>query len=323
MDTAKFLEILRITVPVFALLGLGNFLSRIGKMTDAHQSFLNWFVYYICLPALIFAGMATQPFSDLLNVRFILGTLLPMLAVFVIFVILALILRLDKKIAVVMIFGTYWANVAYMGFPLAESAFGVRGFLLAAIVNAVTMPILVAVSFVMIGLCSDKPQSLLVSLRGAFFNPVILASIAGLTFSWLLGFVDTGALPVAIKEMFGIGGIILKNIGAMGISIALLAVGGKLRFRSFGKHALPLSLTVGGKLILLPLMTFCAMHFFFPDAPKEDAAAAVLLMAMPTAVTGAVIAAKFKLNEEFTSSVLATSMLFGIIMIPFWLYIVL
>jgi len=328
MDTAKFLEILRITLPVFALLGLGNILSRTGKMTETHQSFLNWLVYYISLPSLIFVGMAVQPLRSLLMVDFILATQLAMLAIFVIYALLAFVMRLDKKIAVVMIFSTYWSNCAYMGFPLAESAFGERGFLMAAILNAVTMPVMVVISFVMIGLCSDKKQSIGQSLKGALVNPIIIASIAGILWSWAAGALrldgDGGAtLPLAVQEMFGIGERVLKSVGTMGLSLALIAVGGKLRFRSFGKNAVPTALAVAGKLVILPIITWAILRALFPSAPGDVFGAAILLMAMPTAVTCAVIAAKFKLNEEFVSAVLAASMMGSVVMIPLWLYLVL
>jgi predicted permease len=109
----------------------------------------------------------------------------------------------------------------------------------------------------------------------------------------------------------------------MGLSLALLAIGGKLRFRSFGKNVPALALSVAGKLLILPLITLGIMRYFFPAAEKDAVGSAVLLMTMPSAVTGAVIAAKFKLDEEFVSAVLATSMLCSVVMIPVWLYVVL
>ena len=328
MDTAKFLEILRITLPVFALLGLGNVLSRTGKMTESHQAFLNWLVYYISLPALIFVGMAVQPIGSLLDVDFIVTTLFAMLAICLIYVLIALVLRLDKKIAVIMIFSTYWSNCAYMGFPLAESAFGERGFLMAAILNAISMPIMVVVSFVMVGLCSEKKQGIAKSLRDGFVNPIIIASVAGIVWSWAAGILGVGGdgfgtMPLVVGEGFGIGEKILKSVGTMGLSLALIAVGGKLRFRSFGKNILPMSLAVAGKLALLPMITWVIMRTLFPSAHWDVFASAILLMSMPTAVTCAVIAAKFRLNEEFVSSVLAVSMIGSVVTIPVWLYIVL
>ncbi|MDR2577407.1 MAG: AEC family transporter [Chitinispirillales bacterium] len=327
MDTEKLLEILRITVPVFALLCLGNILSRTGKMSDEHRAFLNWLVYYISLPALIFLGMASQPIDSILKFDFILTTLLSMFAILLIYTLLSLVMRLDKKIAIVMIFCTYWSNVAYMGFPLTGAAFGQRGFLLAAIVNAVSMPVLVSITFVIIGLCSDRKRGILVSIRRAVINPIIPASIAGFLYSWAAGALQIGGdgapLPAIVKETLGMCEIILTNVGTMGLSLALIAVGGKIRFRSLGKNMLPMTLAVAGKMILLPLISLGITHVFFPESPRDAVGATVLLMAMPTAVTVAVIAAKFELNEEFASSVLTVSLLSSVIFIPAWLYVVL
>lgn len=325
MDTSKFIEILRITAPVFATLALGNILSRMGKMTDSHQAFLNWLVYYISLPALIFVGMATQPISSLLSPEIVLGTLFPMLAMFVIAILVTLVLRFDRKTAIVVIFGTYWSNVAYMGFPLTDSAFGATGFLCAAIVNAVSMPILIAMTFVMLGFCSDKKQSVGASLWSALANPIILASIAGILFAWAADAMRGAGIspPVAVAETFGICEIILRNVGTMGLTLALLAIGGRLRFRAIGKNAFPVSIAVVGKLVVLPLMALLMMRWFWPGAERDIAGATVLLMTMPTAVTGAVIAAQFKLDEDLVSSTIVICMVAGVVMIPVWLYVVL
>ncbi|MCL2182283.1 MAG: AEC family transporter [Chitinispirillia bacterium] len=328
MDTAKLLEILRITLPVFALLGLGNILSRTGKMTENHQSFLNWLVYYISLPALIFAGMAGQPSGSLMAGNFIWATLLAMLALLVIYTAIAFVMRLDKKVAVIMIFSTYWSNCAYMGFPLTESAFGERGFLMAAVLNAVIMPVMVVISFVMVGMCSEKKQGILKSLRDGLANPIIMASLAGIAWSAAAAALRLdgegfGTLPLVVREGLGICELIMKSVGAMGLSLALIAVGGKLRFRSLGRNAAPLTLAVAGKLVILPIITWAVLRALFPNTPKDVFGSAVLLMAMPTAVTCAVIAAKFKLNEEFVSAVIAVSMLGSVVMIPVWLYFVL
>jgi len=325
MNTAKFLEILRITLPVFAMLGLGNVLSRMGKMSESHQAFLNWLVYYISLPALIFVGMAAQPLRNLMRADFIWTTLIAMLLILAIFIAIALSMRLDRKTAVIMVFATYWSNCAYMGFPLAQSAFGDTGFLMAAILNAVTMPILVAITFVMVGFCSDKRQSILKSIRDALVNPIILASAAGILYSSgaaLLGFGESGGrrLPLAVGKMLGICEIVLKTAGTMGITLALIAVGGKLRFRFFGKNVVPMILSTVGKLAILPLIALIIMRCFFPEAEPAVAGSAVLLMTMPAAVTGAVIAGKFGLNEEFVSAVLAVSMMGSVLAIPVWLY---
>jgi len=328
MNTSKFLEILRITLPVFAMLALGNVLSRAKKMNDSHQAFLNWLVYYISLPALIFVGMATQPIRNLMHADFIWTTLISMLLILGLFVIIALSMRLDKKTAVIMVFSTYWSNCAYMGFPLAQSAFGDTGFLMAAILNAVTMPIFVAMTLVMVSFCSDKHQSTLKSIRDALLNPIILTSVAGILYSLctdLLGFGEGGnrRLPVAVGELLGICEIALKTVGTMGITLALIAVGGKLRFRFFGKNVLPLILSTVGKLALLPLIALFVMRYLFPEANQVVVGSAVLLMAMPAAVTAAVISAKFGLNEEFVSAVLAVSMMGSVLAIPVWLYVLL
>jgi len=259
---------------------------------------------------------------------FIWVTQLAMLVIFVVYVVISIVLRVDKRIAVVLIFSTYWSNVAYMGFPLSEAAFGERGFLMAAIINAVTMPVMVTITFVMIGMCSEKKQSIGKSFKDALVNPIIIASIAGIVWAWAAGALrldgdGVNTLPLAVREMLGVGEKVLKSVGTMGLSLALIAVGGKLRFRSFGKNVAPMTLAVAGKLVILPLIAWGIMRVIFPSTPKDEFGTTILLMTMPTAVTCAVIASKFKLNEELVAAILAVCMLGSVVMIPVWLYIVL
>ncbi|GBU27927.1 hypothetical protein R84B8_01473 [Treponema sp. R8-4-B8] len=135
----------------------------------------------------------------------------------------------------------------------------------------------------MISFCSDKHQSVLKSIRDALLNPIILASIAGILYALcadLLGFGEGSGrrLPAVAGELLGVCETALKTVGTMGISLALIAVGGKLRFRFFGKNVLPLVLSTAGKLALLPFIALLIMRNFFPQADPAVTGSAVLLM---------------------------------------------
>ncbi|MFP4164971.1 MAG: AEC family transporter [Chitinispirillaceae bacterium] len=329
MNPEKMFEVLRITLPVFALMGIGNLLSRRRIMTESHQAFLNGLAYYLSLPALIFSELASQPFHELLNGVVIFSTLISISIIFVLYAAGAFIFKLRKSLAAVMIFGTYWANAAYIGFPLVSSAFGAeRGLTLAAIVNAFSLPVFIAVAFVLLGFSrNDGQRSVIHSISNAVINPIVIAAFSGLLVSWFASALnlqsEKTSLPLIVQEAVASVNSFLKLVGTMGLPLALLSVGGKLHFRAFRENLIPLSFTIAGKLIFLPLTTFLVIKTLFPTADRTVTGVAVLLMATPVAVATSVVSSKFKVEEQFVSSLLAVSTVLSIITIPLWLYFIL
>ncbi|MFW5813634.1 MAG: AEC family transporter, partial [Fibrobacterota bacterium] len=224
---------------------------------------------------------------------------------------------------------TYWANAAYIGFPLVSSAFGSeRGLALAAVVNAFSLPVFIAVAFVLLGMSrEDREGNVFHSIRSALVNPIIIAAVSGLLVAWISSALklnnENESLPLVVKEAAASVNSFLRLVGTMGLPLALLAVGGKLHFRAFKKNMIPLSLTVAGKLIFLPLVTFLVIKTLFPSADKVETGVAVLLMATPVAVATSVVSSKFKVEEQFVSSLLVVSTVLSIVTIPLWLYIIL
>jgi len=124
MDWMRIVHVLEICLPVFLVIGLGKLLQMRGTLNADHRQLLNKLVYYLALPALIFAEVARQRFSDLLNAQLLLPSIAAVLLIALVFTAIVIIRKYRGGVAAVVIFGTFWANVTYMGFPLSHSAFG-------------------------------------------------------------------------------------------------------------------------------------------------------------------------------------------------------
>lgn len=68
-----FLEILAITSPIFALVGVGYACTRWGVFAKADMRVLGKFVIHLALPALIFKALASRPVADVFNTTYLLG----------------------------------------------------------------------------------------------------------------------------------------------------------------------------------------------------------------------------------------------------------
>jgi predicted permease len=62
---------------------------------------------------------------------------------------------------------------------------------------------------------------------------------------------------------------------------------------------------------------------FLPDIDKDVFTALILLNAVPSAVASYIISARYKVAEDFVSSMLVLSTAVSIITIPVWLYFIL
>jgi predicted permease len=328
MDLNKAVEALSISIPVFAMMGLGRWLGAVGFLNEGNRNFLNRLTYTFALPALIFSGLAIQPLDRLLNPALIAGTLAAVGIATALYGLLALTMRLKGGFAAAFIFGTFWANVSYMGFPLAANAFGPEhGLAMAAIVNAFTMPVFVILGFLLIGVCApDGSRSFVQRVIGAFANPVVGAAFAGMLCAFILDFFRLSdgeyALAEWIMTVGRIAGSFLSLVGDMGLPLALIAVGASLRFESISRNIGALSLTVFAKLAIVPLITYGLICWLFPNTDPAARGVAVLLMATPNAVASYVVARQLKVAEEFVSALLVVSTGLSVITIPIWLYII-
>ena len=59
-----------VTLPFFALIGIGYLAGRREFVVESGIKGLHTFVFYFALPCLIFRALATRPISDIANPRY-------------------------------------------------------------------------------------------------------------------------------------------------------------------------------------------------------------------------------------------------------------
>lgn len=328
----RALQVLTICLPVFALIGLGILLRRSGRMNDDHQRFLTWFINTLCLPALIFVNVASEDFARLINLPVIAATLGATLIAALIGLGVARGARLAPAFAGPAIFGGYWANVTYLGFPLAQSAYGDLGLTIGSVVNAFTMPVFVASGIVICHLLHhDADLGWRQILRRVFSNPIILAALLGILTALIglwpplrnaLAISDDGAVPMT-RHLIDMIAASLRLLGGPGLALALVAIGYGLRWHTVRDHRALLAFTVIAKTLVTPLVTLLILTLLFPAIPAADRGVAVMMMATPCAVACYVIGSQEGANGPFLAAHLTLSTAIACISIPLWLYWVL
>jgi hypothetical protein len=312
---------------VFLMIGLGRILRSHGLINSDRARFMNYLVYYLSLPALIFAEVAKQPIDTFLNAALIAVPLAAILPVALVYAGIARARHYSGTFAAVFIFSTYWANTAYMGFPLTMSAFGEEGLALAAIYNAIAMPVFVVSGCLLIALYGQESSSPWQRIADLVRNPIIIAAVSGVVVAALAhplrGADGTLSLPEGGRALLAMIGGFLKLIGGVGLPLALLAIGSSLKMGHLRGHWDAVAFTVVGRLVLTPLTTLVLMWLIFPTVDLVVKGVVVLMTSLPLAVASYVIASDAHGGEEFSTSVLVISTLFSTITVPAWLYFVL
>ena len=63
---------LNATIPVFLIMILGTFLSKVGWIDDVFASKMNRFVFTVPLPVLLFGDLASIDFDQVWNLKFVI-----------------------------------------------------------------------------------------------------------------------------------------------------------------------------------------------------------------------------------------------------------
>lgn len=326
MDLYKILQVLEMTLPVFALMAVGKLLAVYQILKPDILAAINKIVVYFSLPPLIFIAIASQPFKGLLDVPIIVSTIVASFSSFLLLVFLGVLLRLKGKIFGAFIPSGFWANMAYMGFPLAVSAFGVKGLEKAAVVNGFTMPLYVFFGSVILSLFSSKkaaaPAKMILNI---LLNPIVLSCFAGLLAAIILDISNLRETREQGSLLLIAGNIVTKTFklaGSMGLPLALISVGASLKLSTIGKHRHLIAFSTITKLVITPLVTYLIIFYYFPGTSKVSLGSAVLLMTMPTAVVYTVVSQGLDMEGEFTAAVVVVTTIVSLISIPIWLYVI-
>jgi malonate transporter and related proteins len=292
-------SLLQAIFPVFALLTAGFLAQRFGWLKSSYAEGLNGFVYYLAFPILLFIVIARAPHTEILNVDFLGAWTVAVLAGYFVAAAVSLAWRGGGcEPMAVRGFNTACGNTSMVGIPLCVAAFGKGAALLAVmatIANAV-VGVSMTVMFIEASRQAAVSRTLLVG-RIAWSltkNPLIIAFILG--FACAVGY---GAPPPAVSSLCDL-------LGGAAIPCSLVATG-----LFFAGHVRRMVLSEASvftfiKLIIQPLIGWSVATYLF-GVEGQQLAILVILSAMPLASTCFVIAQRFDVLTEETSSMMIIS----------------
>jgi predicted permease len=286
------------------------------------QTFITRFVYRFSLPVLIFTGIVKEEFGTLLNPSVIVSTLGATFIVVVAGWVLCKVLPAQLRGPALAT--AFIANTAYIGFPLAQNAFGDPGLTYAGIVNAFTMPVFIIIGVWLLTLGRAGHGEWYHKIGTAVLNPIVLSALLGVLVALLAH--ETPLRHVVtwrpVEETLAVLSAIVKPVGVMGLPLALIAVGAALRFEHIHGRWLVMMACTASQLVIMPLITWSLCRWLYASAQPAAAGTAVLIMACPQSVGLYVISRELDAEPEFVGGMLVLTTVGACITIPVWVALV-
>jgi len=275
-------DILNLALPYFGLIFIGFACGKAKGLPEQGLAWMNFFLLYVSLPALLFGITSKTPFEELNNPPFLIATTLGTASAFALALIAGrLVGRLSFREATLAGLSGGYGNIGYMGPGLALAVLGAKAAAPTALIFCCDSIFLFSIVPLLIALSDGEPRHWLHTLglvvRQIVLNPLIMSACAGAL---------AAALhihpPVAIDNTL----LFLENAAA---PMALFVLGVTVALRTFGRVPWEVPAVIAVKLLIHPLVVFGLMLLLGPF-PQPWAATAVLMASLPPALNVFVIA---------------------------------
>jgi malonate transporter and related proteins len=276
------IDILNLAIPYFGLIFVGFVCGKVKALPESGLAWMNFFLLYVSLPALLFGIMSRTPFAELNNPPFLIATTLgTMLAFSLALIVGKLIGKLKLREATIAGLAGAYGNIGYMGPGLALAVLGSKASAPTALIFCCDSIFLFSIVPLLIEVTDREHPSLLhalgVTVKQIVLNPLIMSACLGALCAALhLEF------PVALNNTLQF----LQNAAA---PTALFALGVTVALRSFERVPWEVPGVIAVKLLIHPLIVFGLMLAFGPFA-QPWAATALLMAALPPALNVFVMA---------------------------------
>src|SRR5450755_2986576 len=178
------IDVLNLALPYFGLIFIGFACGRAKGLPETGLAWMNFFLLYVSLPALLFGIMSKTPFEELNNPPFLVATTLGTMCAFALALLSGRIIgRLSFREATLAGLSGGYGNIGYMGPGLALAVLGAKAAAPTALIFCCDSIFLFSIVPLLIALTDGKHRPLLhtlgVVVRQIALNPLIMSACAG------------------------------------------------------------------------------------------------------------------------------------------------
>jgi predicted permease len=273
-------------------LGLQKFLTT--HYTTKLSNFLNKFVIYVSLPAMVLIYLRDIKFNNSFFIPIITawGVFAFVVALVVVF---AKIYNFKKETIVAIIMLLAFSNSSFMGFPFTLAFFGSKGLPYAIMYDQLGSFLILSIfGVIILSFVSTKRVSIVSLVKKVITFPSFIA----LLFAYIFSDIN---YPFAIEA-------ILKVLASILAPAALISIGLNLHLKIPRDEIAPMTLILSLKLIILPIIVMLLFRVFGTlDIAKE---VSIFEVAMAPMVTSSMLAIMAGIKPRF----IATTLGFGIVL---------
>jgi predicted permease len=202
-----------------------------------------------------------------------------------------------------------FGNIAFLGIPVLNNAFGKEILPIAAIISAIYVFWMLTLAVILIefyGETRTKPKKLFLSLLQ---NPLLLSVFIGLAIVWF-----NIELPDFLSKTINLfaDSVTAIVLFSLGIFLGMQKIGNIKEWSQVTAYSL---LT----MIVLPALLYGFVLLFNTDTPHLKAI--IIDAAMPLGITPYVLSAQYKLESALVARVVVLATLLSVIIIPLWMVI--
>src|SRR4029453_13495080 len=182
-------DILNLALPYFGLIFIGFACGKTRGLPESGLAWMNFFLLYVSLPALLFRIMSETPFSELNNPPFLIATTLATISAFVLAMVAGRIIgELSLRKATMAGLAGAYGNIGYMGPGLALAVLGSKAAAPTALIfccDAIFLFSIVPLLLAFTGERRSMMHTLGIVVRQIVLNPLIMSACAGALAAWL------------------------------------------------------------------------------------------------------------------------------------------
>ncbi len=283
------LNVLEIVLPVFLVIGLGYAIRRQGLVDGKFFAQVNQLVYYVCLPLLLIYKIATADFTTSFNFSLVIATSAGVACCFCIAYLYGKWRGFPPLIHGSFCQGSFRGNLAYIGLAIIFNAYGDIGLTRAGILLGFLVPVLNFFAIFALLLPQQQRTSYLEIVKQIVVNPLILASLFGILWSFF-----QLPMPTILDRSLNIA-------TGMTLPLALLSIGGSFSLAKLQGDIWKAALATAMKLLLLPLVTGAFMLLL--NISGLDFAIGLLMAGAPTAVSTYIMACHMGGDGELAATI--------------------
>ncbi|MBM7070560.1 AEC family transporter [Shewanella sp. 202IG2-18] len=296
--------IFNVLTPILLVLFVGYYSSRKAFFSKEQIAAISKFIFYLCIPCLLFSGMATAKLDVMQSLSVMQSFYISALLLFVAVAFTYRCKRQSLKQAAVMALTATYSNTILIGLPIVIYAVGKSSVDLVFIIITFHSVMLFTLTYLLAG----DIKAIKKTVKTVLINPVISSLTIGLIVNLLhLPIPDILMVSVKLLSEPAIAGAIF----VLGANLFHLQLKGSLREASI------LSVI---KVIVLPAMVYTLGRYVF-DLSDVALQVVVLLAAAPVGVNAFFVAKELDAQETKTANAVVISTILSALSYSFWLFV--